>query len=46
MKRVKLIALDMDGTLLASDHFTIPQRNIDAIRRAQNAGICVAIITG
>ena len=46
MKRVKLIALDMDGTLLASDHFTIPQRNIDAIRRAQNAGICVAINTG
>lgn len=46
MKRVKLIALDMDGTLLLSDHFTIPQQNVDAIRRAQEAGICVCINTG
>lgn len=46
MKRVKLIALDMDGTLLASDHNTIPQRNIEAIRRAQAAGIGVCINTG
>ena len=34
MKRVGIIALDMDGTLLLSDHYTVPQRNIDAIRRA------------
>ena len=34
MNRVKLIALDMDGTLLADDHKTIPQRNIDSILRA------------
>ena len=46
MKRVKLIALDMDGTLLRSDHWTIPQENVDAIRRAQAAGICVCINTG
>ena len=39
MKRVRLIALDMDGTLLLSDHQTVPQRNIDAIRRADAAGI-------
>ena len=26
MKRVRLIALDMDGTLLLSDHQTVPQR--------------------
>ena len=37
MKRVRLIALDMDGTLLLSDHQTVPQRNIDAIRRADAA---------
>lgn len=46
MKNVKLISLDMDGTLLASNHWTIPQRNIDAIRRAHEAGIVVTINTG
>lgn len=46
MNRVRLIALDMDGTLLASDHWTVPQRNIDAIRRADSMGIRVAISTG
>lgn len=46
MKRVQLIALDMDGTLLLSDHQTIPQANIDAIRRAQAQGITVCINTG
>lgn len=46
MKRVRLIALDMDGTLLASDHHTVPQRNIDAIRRADSLGIRVCISTG
>lgn len=46
MKRVRLIALDMDGTLLLSDHQTVPQQNIDAIRRADAAGIRVCICTG
>ncbi|MBP3524461.1 MAG: HAD family phosphatase [Clostridia bacterium] len=46
MKRVRLIALDMDGTLLASDHHTLPPRNIDAIREADRRGIRVAISTG
>lgn len=46
MKNVKLISLDMDGTLLSSDHWTIPQRNIDAIKRAHEAGIAVTINTG
>ena len=46
MERVKLIALDMDGTLLLSDHYTVPQENIDAICRADAAGIRVAISTG
>ena len=41
MKHVRLIALDMDGTLLLSDHQTVPQQNIDAIRRADAAGIQV-----
>lgn len=46
MKRVRLIALDMDGTLLLSDHHTVPKENIDAIRRAHALGIRVAISTG
>ena len=46
MERVRLIALDMDGTLLLSDHATVPKENIEAIRRADAAGIRVAISTG
>ena len=46
MHRVRLIALDMDGTLLLSDHFTVPQRNIDAIQAAHRMGIHVCICTG
>ena len=46
MKNVKLISLDMDGTLLASDHWTVPQRNVEAIRKAYEAGIAVTINTG
>ena len=46
MNRIRLIALDMDGTLLASDHPTVPQENIDAIRRADASGIRVCICTG
>ena len=46
MYRIKMIALDMDGTLLLSDHHTIPQRNIDAIRKADALGIRVLISTG
>ena len=46
VNRVKLIALDMDGTLLAGDHWTVPQDNVLAIRRAHEAGIHVCICTG
>lgn len=46
MKRVKLIALDMDGTLLASDHRTVPEENIRAILKANDQGVRVAISTG
>ena len=43
---IRLIALDMDGTLLASDHATIPQRNLDALRAAARQGVRIAIATG
>ena len=46
MKRIGLIALDMDGTLLCSDHWTVPARNIEAIQAADRMGIHVCICTG
>lgn len=46
MNPIRLIALDMDGTLLLSDHRTLPPENIEAIRRADAAGIRVCICTG
>lgn len=42
---IKLIASDMDGTLLNSNH-TISEGNIEAIRKAQELGVKFAIITG
>lgn len=44
-KPVRLIATDMDGTLL-DDRGKLPKENIRAIRRAREAGITVAICTG
>ena len=46
MERVRLVALDMDGTLLANDHWSVPEENVQAIRRADAAGVRVAISTG
>jgi len=42
---IDLIALDLDGTLLAPDE-TISARNRNAIRRALAAGIRVVLVTG
>ncbi|WP_053020021.1 Cof-type HAD-IIB family hydrolase [Staphylococcus haemolyticus] len=42
---IKLIATDMDGTLLNAAH-EISQENVDAIKFAQSQGITVAIATG
>ena len=43
---IKLIALDLDGTLLDTDHATIPQRNVDALRAAAERGVDLAIASG
>ena len=43
---IKLIATDMDGTLLNDDHAMVSQRNVDALRRAAEQGIEVVISSG
>jgi Cof subfamily protein (haloacid dehalogenase superfamily) len=43
---VRLVAIDMDGTLLPTAVQTLTRRNIRALRAAQDAGITVAIATG
>jgi Cof subfamily protein (haloacid dehalogenase superfamily) len=43
---VRLVAIDMDGTLLPSFSQSISRRNAQALKAAQEAGITVAIATG
>lgn len=43
--RPRLLALDLDGTLLRRDH-TVSPKDEDAIRAAMRAGVHVAICTG
>ena len=42
---IKLIASDMDGTLLNSKH-VISKGNVEAIKKAQELGVDFAIVTG
>lgn len=46
MPRIRLIVMDMDGTLLASDGRTIPRDNVRALHRAADRGIHLALATG
>ena len=43
---VRLVAIDMDGTLLPTLSTRVSPRNAQALRAAQQAGITVAIATG
>lgn len=43
---IRLVAIDMDGTLLPTLSTAISSRNARALRAAQQAGITVAIATG
>jgi Cof subfamily protein (haloacid dehalogenase superfamily) len=43
---VRLVAIDLDGTLLPGPSQEISRRNLRALRTAQDAGITVAIATG
>lgn len=42
---IRLLALDIDGTLLDS-HGHLPQANIDALARARDRGVEIALATG
>ena len=43
---IKLIALDMDGTLTSEDHITVSSENRAALKRAHEHGAKIAIATG
>ena len=43
---IRLVAIDMDGTLLPTVERKVSERNARALRAAQEAGITVAIATG
>ena len=42
----RLVAIDMDGTLLPTLSQTVSSRNAQALRAAQGAGITIAVATG
>lgn len=44
-QKIKLICIDMDGTLLNSNH-EISERNKEALRQAKKLGVNIAITTG
>lgn len=46
MEDIKLIALDLDGTLLMEDHSTVSKENVDALQRAAEKGIEIVISSG
>lgn len=43
---IKLIALDLDGTLMLPDHITVSERNKAALLKAHESGIKTVISTG
>lgn len=43
---IKLIATDVDGTLVADNHLTIPDENIEAFALAKKKGVITVISTG
>jgi HAD superfamily hydrolase (TIGR01484 family) len=47
MKNVKIIAIDLDGTLISSEtNYKISKTNIRALKKAIERDIHIAIITG
>lgn len=46
MAGLKLICTDIDGTLVTEDHISIPAPNLEALAKAQEAGVRVALVSG
>ena len=44
--KIKLIATDLDGTLLSPDHVSVSPANAAALRRASDAGVKIVIASG
>lgn len=45
MSNLKLIAIDLDGTLLGSDH-ALSERNLQAVKRVADSGVFVVLASG
>ena len=43
---IKLIAMDLDGTLMSTDHITVTEKTKRALEKAHNLGIKTVIATG
>lgn len=43
---IKLIALDLDGTLMYTDHITVTRENREALKKAHDKGAKIAVATG
>ena len=43
---IKLIATDLDGTLMSPDHLTVTPRTVSALKAAHDKGVRIAIATG
>ncbi len=43
---IKIIATDLDGTLMAPDHLTVTERTKNALKSAHDKGIKITIATG
>lgn len=43
---IKLIATDLDGTLMYTDHLTVTRRTVDTLKKAHDKGVRFAIATG
>ena len=42
---IKMVAIDLDGTLLQSDH-TLSARSIEVLREISNKGVIICIAIG
>lgn len=43
---IKLIATDLDGTLMSTDHLTVTDRTYNTLKKAHDKGIKIAVATG